>query len=60
MRSPLTKVKDCHIHRHFAQLATTLHLFKQEQETLAKLEAKGIDRVSGCVLYVGRRPLGEV
>ena len=27
-------------------------LFKQEQETLAKLEAKGIDRVSGCVLYV--------
>ena len=52
MQSPLTKVKDCHIHRHFAQLAVTLHLFKQEQETLAKLEAKGIDRVSGCVLYV--------
>ena len=52
MKAPLAKVRDCHVHRHFAQLAVTLHLFKQEQDTLAKLEAKGIDRVSGCVLYV--------
>ncbi len=52
MRPPLQKAKDCHANRHFAQLAVTLHLFKQEEETLAKLAAKGIDQVSGCVLYV--------
>ena len=27
-------------------------MFKQEEETLAELSAKGIDQVSGCVLYV--------
>jgi len=52
MQTPLNKVKDCHVHRHFAQLAVTLHLFKQEESTLTKLQAKGIDLVSGCVLYV--------
>ena len=30
----------------------TLHLFRQEADTQAKLLAKGIDKVSGCVLYV--------
>lgn len=52
MKTPLSKAKDSHIHRHFAQLAVTLHLFNQESSTLAKLRAKGIDQVSGCVLYV--------
>ena len=52
MEPPLGKAKDCHINRHFAQLATTMHLFKQEETTLAKLLSKGIDQVSGCVLYV--------
>jgi hypothetical protein len=52
LQSPLGKTKDCHVNRHFAQLAVTLHLFKQEEATLAKLAAKGIDKVSGCVLYV--------
>lgn len=52
MQPPLGKAKDCHINRHFAQLATTMHLFKQEESTLAKLLSKGIDQVSGCVLYV--------
>lgn len=30
----------------------TLHLFKRETRTLAKLLTKGVDVVSGCVLYV--------
>ena len=52
MQTPLAKAKDSHINRHFAQLAVTLHLFNEEASTLAKLRAKGVDRVSGCVLYV--------
>ena len=40
------------MNRHFAQLAVTLHLFREEADTQAKLLAKGIDKVSGCVLYV--------
>ena len=52
MQKPLAKAKDSHINRHFAQLAVTLHLFNEEASTLAKLRAKGVDRVSGCVLYV--------
>ena len=52
MQKPLAKAKDSHINRHFAQLAVTMHLFKRETRTLAKLLAKGVDKVSGCVLYV--------
>ena len=52
MQKPLTKAKDSHINRHFAQLAVTLHLFKREESTLAKLLEKGVDSVAGCVLYV--------
>jgi len=52
MQKPLAKAKDSHINRHFAQLAVTMHLFKRETRTLAKLLAKGVDAVSGCVLYV--------
>ena len=49
---PLAKAKDCALHRHFAQLAVTLHLFEREAGTRAQLEAKGIDTVSGVLLYV--------
>jgi len=52
MQAPVKKAKDCHANRHFAQLAVTMHLFHQEEDTLAKLRAKGVDEVSGCVLYV--------
>jgi hypothetical protein len=52
MQKPLAKAKDSNINRHFAQLAVTVHLFKQESTTLAKLQAKGVDQDSGCVLYV--------
>ena len=51
-QKPLIKAKDSHINRHFAQLAVTLYLFKRETRTLARLLAKGVDEVSGCVLYV--------
>tara|TARA_B100001057_G_scaffold461069_3_gene512741 strand:- start:1035 stop:1772 length:738 start_codon:yes stop_codon:yes gene_type:complete len=52
MQQPLAKARDSHINRHFAQLAITLHLFKRETRTLAKLLSKNVDAVSGCVLYV--------
>ena len=51
-QKPLVKAKDSHINRHFAQLAVTMHLFKRERRTLAKLRVKGVDAVSACVLYV--------
>tara|TARA_B100000767_G_scaffold18773_1_gene17231 strand:+ start:316 stop:1059 length:744 start_codon:yes stop_codon:yes gene_type:complete len=52
MQKPIVKAKDSNVNRHFAQLAVTIHLFKQEESTLAKLKSKGIDLVSGCILYV--------
>lgn len=51
-QKPLVKAKDSHLNRHFAQLAVTMHLFKRESRTLAKLRAKGVDEVTACVLYV--------
>ena len=32
LKAPLTKAKDCVLHRHFAQLAATLALFKSEKQ----------------------------
>ena len=52
MKAPLQKAKDCHLHRHFAQLAATLALFEQETGTLRALKTKGIVRVDAAVLYV--------
>ena len=52
MQNPVVKARDSNVNRHFAQLAVTIHLFKQEEKTLAKLKSKGVDQVSGCVLYV--------
>tara|TARA_B100000795_G_scaffold164617_1_gene123823 strand:- start:3057 stop:3692 length:636 start_codon:yes stop_codon:yes gene_type:complete len=52
MQAPLHKAKDCNLHRHFSQLAATLHLFELETDTLNKLLAKKVDAVSACVLYV--------
>ena len=52
---PLSKAKDCALHRHFAQLAVTLHLFERETRTQTKLASKGIDTVSAVLLYVDDR-----
>ena len=52
LQVPLGKAKDSALHRHFAQLAATLRLFEREDDTLAQLAAKGIDTVSGVLLYV--------
>ncbi len=49
---PFQKAKDSALHRHFAQLAVTLHLFAREADTHAQLAAKGIDAVSAVLLYV--------
>ena len=52
MKAPLQRARDTHLHRHFAQLAATLALFEAETGTQKALEAKGIARVSGALLYV--------
>jgi len=52
MQAPLEKAKDCHLHRHFAQLSATLALLEAEKGTLKALEAKGVARVTGALLYV--------
>lgn len=52
MGAPLQRARDTHLHRHFAQLAATLALFEAETGTQKALEAKGIARVSGALLYV--------
>lgn len=52
MQAPLHKAKDCNLHRHFSQLAVTLHLFEKETSTIAKLLSKKVDTVSACLLYV--------
>ena len=52
MGVPLGKAVDCALHRHLAQLAATVTLFKGEAGTLRALAAKGVTRVSGVLLYV--------
>ena len=52
MGAPLGKAVDCALHRHLAQLAATVVLFKAETGTLRALAAKGVTRVSGVLLYV--------
>jgi len=52
MGAPLEKAKDCHLHRHFAQLSATLALLEAEKGTLRALKAKGVARLSGALLYV--------
>lgn len=52
LKAPLQKAADCALHRHFAQLAATLALFRCEQGTLRALKGKGITRVGGVLLYV--------
>jgi hypothetical protein len=52
MRAPLKAAHDCALHRHLAQLAATHALFQQETGTLKALNARGITKVSGALLYV--------
>ena len=50
--APLARANDCTLHRHFAQLAATWHLFVQESDTIETLNKKGIAGVDACLLYV--------
>jgi len=50
--APLARAKDCVLHRHFAQLAATRHLFVEEPGTLAQVRRKGVSDVDACLLYV--------
>jgi hypothetical protein len=53
LHRPFEKAKDCILHRHFAQLAATLALLKQETPFLKQLTKKfGVTGVSGLLLYV--------
>jgi len=52
MRGPASKAQDTTTNRHFAQLAVTLHMLQNEVATFERLQAAGINRVKGVVLYV--------
>ena len=52
LKAPLKKAKDCVLHRHFAQLAATLALFKSEKTTRQQLQKIGIADVDAVLLYV--------
>ena len=52
MRGPLRRAKDSTLHRHMAQLAATVELFKAEGGTARALRVKGIKGVSGMLLYI--------
>lgn len=52
LKAPLSKAKDCVLHRHFAQLAATLALFKSEKTTQQQLQKMGIANVDAVLLYV--------
>ena len=52
MRGPVSKAQDTTTNRHFAQLAVTLHMFQNETATFEALQAAGVKRVKGVVLYV--------
>ena len=52
LQAPLKTAKDCVLHRHFAQLAATLALFKSEKTTRQQLQKIGIADVDAVLLYV--------
>jgi hypothetical protein len=52
LKAPLQKAADCALHRHFAQLAATLALFKREQGTLRALKGRGVAKVGAVLLYI--------
>ena len=52
MKGPLRRAADSALHRHLAQLAATTELFKAEAGTARALRVKGIQRVTGALLYI--------
>jgi hypothetical protein len=52
-RQALSRCTDTAEHRHFAQLASTLHMFLQEERTLRTLqEVHGVSKIKGALLYL--------
>jgi len=52
MRAPLSRASDCLAHRHTTQLSATAAMFVSNAPLMARLEAMGIQRVTGTLLYV--------
>tara|TARA_Y100000768_G_scaffold388694_1_gene386255 strand:+ start:5381 stop:6199 length:819 start_codon:yes stop_codon:yes gene_type:complete len=53
MAAPLSRVADCNVHRHLAQLAVTWELFCRERRTLKRLGELGIEESPiGLLMYV--------
>ena len=53
MKGPLAQATDCVVHRHLAQLATTVGLLKREHATLDRIAELGVEREpSGLLMYV--------
>lgn len=52
MQAPLSRVRDCNLHRHMLQLCVTRHLFAAEKSTLARLGELGIEpEVDAVLMY---------
>jgi hypothetical protein len=49
---PFHRATDCHLHRHFAQLAATAALFDAETATGEALQRAGVESVAAALLYV--------
>ena len=52
MAFPCAKARDSFFNRHMAQLAVGMHLLLQESATLKSLQARGIQKVTGMLVYV--------
>lgn len=53
MGAPLSRVADCNVHRHLAQLAVTWELFCRERCTLKRVGELGIEQTpTGLLMYV--------
>ena len=52
LRGPLNRAVDCVNHRHLAQLAATVHMFRSDRRLMQRLGEIGIHRVTGALLYV--------
>jgi hypothetical protein len=52
MQAPLTSAIDCLAHRHLAQLAATVAMFRADRSMASELVSTEIETISGLLLYV--------
>lgn len=52
MQSPCSTALDTILNRHLAQVAATYFLFSSERDTVSRLNAMGIQKISAVLLYI--------